>query len=313
MKKIFTLFIFSAFSAVFGQTVSIIPQNSSWRYLANGSNQATAWRASSFNDAAWSTGNAEFGYGDGGEATVVGYGSANNKYRTTYFRKTFTVSNPSSYTNFTLSLLRDDGAVVYLNGVQIAKSNMPSGTIGYKTFASTAVSGSGESTFYTFVINSTSFVSGNNVLAVEIHQSDASSNDLSFNLKLDGTLAPVCTTPTSLSVSALSTSSASLSWAAVAGAGSYTVRYRIAGTSTWTTTNTTAATKLLTGLAANTSYEFQVRAICSITGAYSASANFKTLAISSCGTPSALNASAITSTTATLSWGAVFGATAYNM
>src|SRR5438132_14277171 len=95
-------------------TDTLINAGSSWKYLANGSNQGAAWRASGFNDASWSSGNAEFGYGDGDETTVVPYGNnANNKYITTYFRKSFTVVNPSAYTSMLLSILRDDGAVVY--------------------------------------------------------------------------------------------------------------------------------------------------------------------------------------------------------
>jgi len=59
----------------------------SWKYLDDGSNQGTAWRTPGFNDSSWAEGNAELGYGDGDEATVVSYGpSSNNKYITTYFR-----------------------------------------------------------------------------------------------------------------------------------------------------------------------------------------------------------------------------------
>ena len=108
MKKIFftLLFVLLLFTTVIAQTVSIIPQNASWKYLDNGSNQGTAWRTTTFNDASWASGNAELGYGDGGEATVIKYGpNASNRYRTTYFRKAFTVSAPTNYSTFTLGLL----------------------------------------------------------------------------------------------------------------------------------------------------------------------------------------------------------------
>ena len=71
---------------------TIVPAGSTWKYLDNGSNQGTAWRAAGFNDSSWSSGPAELGYGDGDENTVVGFGpDSSNKYRTTYFRKTFNV------------------------------------------------------------------------------------------------------------------------------------------------------------------------------------------------------------------------------
>ncbi len=71
-----------------------------WRYLDNGSDQGTAWKESSFNDTGWSAGNAELGYGDGDEATVVSYGSnKNSKYTTTYFRHSFNVTDAASISN----------------------------------------------------------------------------------------------------------------------------------------------------------------------------------------------------------------------
>ena len=105
-------------ASLFGQT-TLISYNSSWKYLDNGTNQGIAWSGVSFNDASWASGNAQLGYGDGDEATVVSYGgNANKKYITTYFRKIITVTNAASYTGFTLSIKRDDGAVVYINGTE---------------------------------------------------------------------------------------------------------------------------------------------------------------------------------------------------
>ncbi len=176
------------------QTV-LVPAGSVWRYLDNGSNQGTAWRAPAFNDGAWASGPAQLGYGDGGEATVVGYGpNASNKYITTYFRRSFNVVDRSAFSGLTLRLLRDDGAVVYLNGVEIVRSNMPSGTIAYRTLASTAISGTGESTFVSATLGIGALVNGTNVLAVEVHQSGATSSDLSFDLELIGTTSALAVT-----------------------------------------------------------------------------------------------------------------------
>src|SRR5467141_1189505 len=76
----------------------LVPAGSVWKYLDNGSDQGTAWVAPSFDDSAWASGPAQLGYGDGDEATVVGFGpDPNNKYITTYFRRAFTVANPTAY------------------------------------------------------------------------------------------------------------------------------------------------------------------------------------------------------------------------
>jgi hypothetical protein len=169
-----------------GTPVTLVPTGSSWKYLDNGSNQGAAWRATSFADSTWKAGNAELGYGDGDEATVVGFGpDANNKFVTTYFRKAFTVADASAITSLNLRLLRDDGAVVYLNGTEIYRNNMPTGTISNTTFASSAIED--DDTFFTATVNPALLSTGNNVIAVEIHQATASSSDISFNFELSGT------------------------------------------------------------------------------------------------------------------------------
>jgi hypothetical protein len=168
-----------------GAAQTLISTGATWKYLDNGSNQGTAWRAIAFNDSAWKSGPAQLGYGDGDEATVVSFGgSANRKYITTYFRNSFTVATPAAITSLALRLLRDDGAVVYLNGAEVARSNMPSGTISYTTLASSAVSGSAEGTYYDFTVSPSLLVSGTNVLAVEVHQNNRTSSDLSFAAEL---------------------------------------------------------------------------------------------------------------------------------
>ena len=119
------LFLFLSIQSFTQQT--IVPYGASWKYLDNGSNQGTAWRAAAFNDAGWASGNAKLGYGIADATTTVSYGpDANNKYVTTYFRKTITISNPTSFGGFSLGIKRDDGAVVYVHGTEVFRSNLPS-------------------------------------------------------------------------------------------------------------------------------------------------------------------------------------------
>ena len=172
--------------------VTFVPKGSVWKYLDNGSNQGTAWISRTFNDGGWASGPAQLGYGDGDEATVVSYGpDISNKYRTTYFRRAFAVSNAASVADLNVSVLRDDGAVVYLNGTEVFRSNMPGGAIDYQTFASTVVGGADEtSTFYPTNVSPALLLNGTNVLAVEIHQANTNSSDISFDLELTGTAFP---------------------------------------------------------------------------------------------------------------------------
>jgi acid phosphatase type 7 len=171
--------------------VSLIPAGATWKYLDNGSNQGTAWRSPTFDDSTWASGPAQLGYGDGDEATVVGFGpDPNNKYITTYFRHSFNVANASALTSLSLSVLRDDGAVVYLNGTEVWRTNMPAGTVNHTTLASVALGGTDETTFFQVNISPSLLINGSNLLAVEVHQSGGTSSDISFNLQLTGTDGP---------------------------------------------------------------------------------------------------------------------------
>ncbi len=181
---------------------TIVPTSSTWKYLDNGSNQGTAWRAVSFNDASWASGGAELGYGDGDETTVVSYGSdAANKFVTTYFRRTFNLTDPSTVSSLILSLKRDDGAVVYLNGTEVLRDSMPTGTISNTTLASG--SPASETEFMTASVSPSLLVAGTNVLAVEIHQNDVGSSDISFDAGLIANASgAIDSTPPTVSITA---------------------------------------------------------------------------------------------------------------
>jgi hypothetical protein len=131
---LFCISIFTSSQAI-SQT-TILPYASAWKYLDNGSNQGTEWKTSLFSDAAWKSGNADFGYGDNDETTVVSFGpTADNKYITTFFRKTISVPDTTIFSAYQLNIKRDDGAVVYINGLEVYRINMPTGTISYSTLA----------------------------------------------------------------------------------------------------------------------------------------------------------------------------------
>lgn len=164
---------------------TLVATGSTWSYLDDGSDQGTAWSVPGFDDSSWSAGPAQLGYGDGDEATVVSFGSdSSNKHITTYFRKIFQIADPSGYVRADLRLLRDDGAIVYLNGVEVFRSNMPGGAVDSSTTASSTVGGADESTFFEATLDPALLQTGTNLLAVEIHQANPTSSDISFDLEL---------------------------------------------------------------------------------------------------------------------------------
>ncbi|MEA2733596.1 MAG: hypothetical protein QOE14_47 [Humisphaera sp.] len=170
-------------------SVTYVAAGSAWKYLDNGSNQNTAWRANSFNDSTWKSGAGQLGYGDGDEKTVVSAGpNAASKSITTYFRKTFDVADPAKVSALAMRLIRDDGVVIYLNGVEVYRNNMPTGTIGYTTPASTNIGVEDENKWITANLTTAALRAGANVIAVEIHQSNPDSADISFDMELKATV-----------------------------------------------------------------------------------------------------------------------------
>jgi len=109
----------------------------------------------------------------------------------------------------------------------------------------------------------------------------ASSSAFSTSATFTTSAAALCAVPAGLASSTITTTGATVSWTAVSGAVSYDLQYRVNGGTTWTSIAAIATTsRALTGLTANTTYEFQVRTNCAgSSSAFSASATFTTSAV----------------------------------
>ncbi|RKH63548.1 hypothetical protein D7V93_08615 [Corallococcus llansteffanensis] len=175
--------------AAVGVSTTLVAAGSVWKYRDTGVDPGAQWGSVAYSDAAWAQGAAQLGYGDGDEATVVSYGpSTTSRYVTTWFRKTFTVADASRVSAGVLRLLRDDGAIVYLNGTEVFRTNLPAGTVTPSTLAPLTIAGVDETAWLTASIPLTALVTGTNVLAVEVHQSTLNSSDLGFDLELKATV-----------------------------------------------------------------------------------------------------------------------------
>ena len=168
---------------------TLVPPGAVWRYFDRTNDLGTAWRSNTFNDATWLSGPAMLGFGDANgipPATTI----ASNRQWTTYFRKSFFVPTTAPAASLTARLLRDDAAVVYLNGAEVWRdTNLPSGPITFSTPALTALSGSAESTWLTNSLSPALLLPGTNLLAVEVHQSSLTSSDLAFDFALEAAFA----------------------------------------------------------------------------------------------------------------------------
>jgi hypothetical protein len=168
---------------------SLISMTNFWRWdNSGGTNLSSSWPQPGFNDSAWSSGLPLFGY----ETTPAEYlpytfqtyippPNTNGGHITTYYRTHFQWSG--GLTNFTLFSTNylDDGAVFYLNGTKVGSVRMPA-TFTYSTLATQQLN-EGVADLLSFPTNS--LVSGDNVMAVELHQNATGSSDDVFGMFLN--------------------------------------------------------------------------------------------------------------------------------
>ncbi len=158
-------------------STNIFTESTDWKYYDKGSLDDTDWNATTYNDNAWSTGSGLLGYGKS-QSTVL-----SKNLTTYYFRKTFTLSDsPQSGDQYTLSYTIDDGMIVYINGVEAGRYNMPSGNVSYSGVATTYANGNPDTG--TMSIDYSLLRKGDNVIAVEVHNNVASSSDILWGATL---------------------------------------------------------------------------------------------------------------------------------
>ena len=169
----------------------LIANGSEWKYFDGGNIPAENWEASDYDDSSWSSGKAPLGYVQNKDgffnkiATEIGYGGNNaDKYPTSYYRKSFTIENLASKNDFKATIYVDDGAAVYVNGTEAFRTNLPEGEPTFNTYAS----GYAEITA-SFEIPKDLLVEGENVIAVEVHQCNATSSDVIFDFNVSNAYA----------------------------------------------------------------------------------------------------------------------------
>lgn len=181
------------FQVNFGKLL-LVKRGSSWRYFAEGSLPGAGWNKPGFDDSRWPEGTGELGYGNDPDTQILNAQSARSVV-TTYFRKQFTLNSPQIVRSLLLGLKRDDGAVVYLNGVEVLRVGLPppDALIGPDVYANQRVEGLAEKVFWpTDLSNLIPLLRTENLLAVEVHQAAdplganllRTDADLSFDLEL---------------------------------------------------------------------------------------------------------------------------------
>lgn len=165
----------------------LITKGDLWNYIDIPMPENKHWISELDQNLNWKTGYAKFGYGEGDEATVIQYGDDEYaKNITTYFRKDIVISDPAKYMAYLLNLKVDDGAVIYLNGDELWRVNMPKGTITDSTKALFRITNENENKIYTHVVDAELLSTGLNTISVSVHQRSASTSDCSFEMEFAG-------------------------------------------------------------------------------------------------------------------------------
>ncbi len=178
-------------------------EETGWRYLDTGiarsDSEITAghpgwgaadWKHPGFDERSWASGQALLGYGtiNGREMNRIVGPSGNPRHPTTYFRKQFQVTGATLFTRLTVRIIRDDGAILYLNGHEIKRSNINPGNQQYGDFAQGSANPEGELIdLGDYTLNNGELVEGANILAVEVHQQSSNSSDLGIDVEIKGT------------------------------------------------------------------------------------------------------------------------------
>ena len=176
-----------------GEDVNLFTERSRWKYYDQGSLDGTNWTSPGYDEDGWKTGNAPLGYAKDDIATRLDYGNdSNNKRPTAYFRTSINLENaPTRSDVINLNYTVDDGVVVYVNGTEAGRYNMPSGNVNYNTFASSYAPNNPDRGVMS--ISPSLFHSGNNVIAVEVHNNSGSSTDLYWDASLTMTTTSMAT------------------------------------------------------------------------------------------------------------------------
>jgi hypothetical protein len=162
----------------------LVPAGSTWRYLDGGVPPDPSWIQPGFDDSAWASGAAPLGYGDDHIVTTVASGLADARPPSTWFRTRFNVEGATGLESAFLSLQVDDGARIWLNGLEIARYNLPDGDISDLTWASGVVGGDAETAWTEVNFDPSTVLEGANTLTVEVHQANATSIDMGLDLML---------------------------------------------------------------------------------------------------------------------------------
>lgn len=164
-------------TVISGSDPLVFDEGSNWRYWSSSTNPGATWNTVGFNDDSWAIGTGHMGFGNGDEQTLLTSGLISY-----YFRKKVSVDDADQLQDIYMHVVHDEGAIIYINGVEAARSEMmPLGTISHTTAARQTINDDLENSFFTYKIDKSYFVTGENTIAISVRNRSASEEDVSFD------------------------------------------------------------------------------------------------------------------------------------
>ena len=162
----------------------LVDSGSSWVYRVGSDRAESEWKTRSWLGGAWSRGKAPLGAGSVNVETEVNtfFGTP----MSIYARKDVTLTKEQAQQYLKLTTYADDGTVVYVNGKEVARKNMPQGRISANTPA-TQRPESQNAQLFSVDVPAEYLREGRNAIAVEVHANSHWSNNISFDMQVIST------------------------------------------------------------------------------------------------------------------------------
>ncbi|TQK71258.1 delta-60 repeat domain-containing protein [Nocardioides sp. SLBN-35] len=169
----------------------LVATDATWSWWYQSTPPADTWAQPAYDDSAWPTGSAVLGWGTASIATPIDtFPTTKDRPLTAYFRRTVEVAEPAQLSSLKLTVLANDGAAVYVNGVEVARKGLPAGPLTSTTYASAAIrDAAAQADPLVVEVPLALLRPGANEIAVETHLNYRATPDVTFRLQALATSA----------------------------------------------------------------------------------------------------------------------------
>ncbi|GAA1529174.1 fibrinogen-like YCDxxxxGGGW domain-containing protein [Nocardioides humi] len=168
----------------------VVPNDASWRWRYEAQAPPATWAQPEYDDTGWQQGTAVLGWGSTSVQTSLDlFDPTSSRPLTAYFRHAFTIDDPDAVRSLVLTGVANDGAVFYVNGVEVARRGLPDGPVTHQTYAVVAPrEAAAKSSPVVVEVPLGLLRQGRNVIAAETHLNYRGTPDLTFEAGAVATL-----------------------------------------------------------------------------------------------------------------------------